>query len=108
MDDTRGKEVARSLNKELEGHRVIPSGGKTQRSPSKSNVGGPSGSKPNIRRSIDHNARNTQCPQKNMDSRIVRSPSKSNGVSRSKDKALAVGPLKESRAHNFIPKSAPA
>lgn len=103
-----GRNVACNLNQDLAGHRVIPNANKPQRSPAKITNAGPNGSK-NSQRSKSNVAHHPPMgPLKISESnKLPRSPQKSSTVSRNKDKAIVVGPMKESKAQNIIPRTGP-
>lgn len=100
------RSVARNLNNDLAGHRVIPSTNKNQRSTLKPKNAGPVGPKnaQTARGSSTH--QNTHVPLRISEgNKTPRSPIISSTVTRNKDKALVVAPLKESKTQNTIPKN---
>lgn len=103
--NVKGAGVARNLNRELEGHRVVPNNTKAQKSPHKQKAADPSGSRNHNQRGGDMRLTVAQGPTRDSHQIKAKSPIKNRAGGRNKDKGVMVGPLRESRSQNTIPKS---
>lgn len=100
----KSKGIARNLNADLEGHRIIPNSANIQKSPTKQQLADPSGSRSNNRKSGESSSKSTQGPIREIQNNKVMSPNKNKPHGRNKDKALVVRPLRDSRAQNIPPR----
>lgn len=102
----QGNSVVRNLNKDLDGHMIIPNPVKNTKSPKKTKLSTKSGSRNQPKFNVDLTTKSTQGPTRMVQGNKASSPSKNVTSSRDKGNVVVVaGPLKENKNQNNIVKN---